>query len=55
MPVVAQTVAVLGERPIANAFGIGVCGDRDARLGQVRLDTEAFDRAVQARGCRPRG
>ncbi len=48
IPVVAQTVAVLGERPTANAFGIGVVGDRDAWLWQVRLDAEPLDDRVQA-------
>ena len=47
IPVVAQTVAVFGERPIANAFGIERLGDRDARLGQVGLHAEPLDHRVQ--------
>ena len=47
IPVVAQTVALFGERPIANAFGIARVGDRDLRLGQVGLDAEALDHRVQ--------
>ena len=44
---VAHTVAVFGERPTANAFGIGVCGDRDPRLGDVGLDAQPIDDRVQ--------
>ena len=35
IPVVAQTVAVLGERPIANALGIGVSAIATRGLGRL--------------------
>ena len=47
MPVVAHTVAVFGERPIANAFGIDGLGDRHPRLGQVGLDAQPLDDRVE--------
>ena len=49
MPVVAQTVAFLGERPSANAFGIARVGDGDLRLRQVGLHAQAIDHRVQLR------
>ena len=49
MPVVAQTVAFLGERPSAKAFGIARVGDGDLRLGQVGLHAQALDHRVQLR------
>ena len=45
--VVAQTVAVFGERPIANAFGIWVSAIATLRLGQVGLHAQALDHRVQ--------
>ena len=53
MPVVAQTVAVLGERPSANAFGIARVGDGDLRLRQVGLHAQALDHRVQLRRLLP--
>jgi hypothetical protein len=44
--VVAQTVAVRGDRPTANAFGIAVARSRP-ELGEVRLDAQPLDQAVQ--------
>src|SRR5437764_6986672 len=35
IPVVAHTVAVRGERPTANAFGIGVCAIATRGLGRL--------------------
>ena len=49
IPVVAHTVAFLGERPIANAFGMRVLSDGDARLRQVGLHAQALDHRVQLR------
>ena len=49
MPVVAHTVAFLGERPSANAFGIARVGDGDLRLRQVGLHAQALDHRVQLR------
>ena len=34
IPVVAQTVALFGERPIAKAFGIAVCATATRGLGR---------------------
>ncbi len=47
MPVVAQTVAALGERPTAKAFGIGVSATATRGLGQVGLHAQAVDDRVQ--------
>ena len=49
MPVVAHTVALFCERPIANAFGTVGVRHRDLRLGQVGLDAEPLDHRVEAR------
>ena len=49
IPVVAHTVAFLGERPIANAFGIRVLATATRGFGQVGLHAQALDHRVQLR------
>ena len=46
-PVVTQTAACFGERPVANAFGHGRVHDRDLRLRQVGDRAQPLDHVVQ--------
>ena len=49
IPVVAHTMALFFERPIANAFGTGVSATAIFGFGQVGLDAEPLDHRVEAR------
>ena len=52
IPVVAHTVAVFGERPSANAFGMRVLATATFGFGQVGLHAQALDHRVQLRRLR---